>query len=255
MFACERSIQFVASSLLHVGVVYPWESRVWLLCPANHLIGIFQSVLSIAHPEVCTCQHGGACKEIELVAWQIVCFLSIIVVGVQRVIGQFVVSYEQVVDHHLHGFVHRLLSDDIGRILSHVGNTLGIAVHRWQFEVQEATKSVCLASIDVVVVVQEHVLVSLLDILNQDVGIGNTIVCLAPDCRNDALVVSLCIVEFVGIAPFSIGVDVVAMRQHLHKSNAHVQSIHILRCHGGINTRQLVFVSTHTVEMVFFLDL
>ena len=144
-------------------------------------------------------------------------------------------SQEQVADDHLHGLVDGFLGSHIGGIGRDVGHALGIAVHSGrtgeeahQFEVKESTKSVSLAAIDMIVGAGEEIGISLFEVLNENVGIGNTRVGALPDVFDGFLACKLRVIELVGIAPLAVAVDVVAVGEHLYEADTHVQTVHVL---------------------------
>ena len=120
---------------------------------------------------------------------------------------------------------------------------------------QESTQTQGLTAIDMVIISCEHLGVGFLEVTQQDVTVGNTVVGVAPDRCNGGFYRRVGVVEVVDIAPCSIGIDVIRMRQHLHETDAHVQAIHVLSGHLGIDTRQLVLKSSLTTKVLFLLDL
>ena len=157
------------------------------------LVGIFQCVGLVACPEIgaCQCQRAGVVVEVAgAVGTELVPVLG----QQQRVVAEFLMGGEQVVDDELHGLFDALLRHDAGSVFRDVGHAHGLRVcarsggeEPHQVEVEEGTESVGLAAIEMVVVGGETHRVGLVDVADEDIEVGDAVVGVAPDLIDSAL--------------------------------------------------------------------
>ena len=263
LLATEGQVVLVELATLHRGMVYEAEGlRVAIgVGDVDDFLGILQGVVLVAHPEVGPCQGQRGSIVVEVGRARAALLIGA-VAYLQRVVLQGLASLQQVGHHQLHGLTHRLLRHHVGGILRHVGHTLGVVVHRrstgeeaHQVEIEETAQSVGLALVGVVVVVLEFGGVGLVDVAYHDVEVGYRTVGAAPYGADGALHIAVAVVVVVGVSPGSVAVDVIVLREHLGKADAHVQSVHRGGAHGGVYARELVLVTALAPKLLVFLDL